>query len=230
MSPGSEAKRSGPQQENWRVGISGIVGSGPSDIDLGNKEGNFFECSFKRAMDNRIPSFNVVPSIGLVVPNREDSNLQLPLPPGMSFVERAPAPWGVPDSCSSYPRQSLAMKGIVDYPPFQVPANVIARPHVNSIHSVKSNDSECGGYMTAFFHSMPNGGPNRDPIERRLRSQERNRLAAMKSRQRKKKEWERLIKAESALLTENASLKEELGRLREELLRMREDRSEIRDS
>lgn len=47
-----------------------------------------------------------------------------------------------------------------------------------------------------------------ESVQRRARSQEKNRIAAMKSRQRKKKEWDRLIDAEKALRAENELLKQ----------------------
>mgnify|MGYP001048067305 CR=1 FL=1 len=60
-------------------------------------------------------------------------------------------------------------------------------------------------------------------IEKQLRFQEKNRLAAMKSRQRKKKEWERLQQSEKALLDENRSLKERIAVLESEVRMLREN-------
>ena len=79
-----------------------------------------------------------------------------------------------------------------------------------------------GGGLNSFsssqYHSMPAQLFNwSDMLDKRQRSQERNRLAAMKSRQRKKKEWERLLQVEASLMDENAKLKQELNRLQEEL-------------
>lgn len=60
-------------------------------------------------------------------------------------------------------------------------------------------------------------------IEKQLRFQEKNRLAAMKSRQRKKKEWERLQQSEKALLDENRSLKERIAVLESEVRMLRDN-------
>lgn len=54
-------------------------------------------------------------------------------------------------------------------------------------------------------------------LEKQLKSQEKNRLAAMKSRQRKKQEWERLVDAEKELLNENQRLRQRIVSLEAEL-------------
>lgn len=59
-------------------------------------------------------------------------------------------------------------------------------------------------------------------IEKQMRFQEKNRLAAMKSRQRKKQEWERLQDSEKELMDENRSLKERIAVLEGELRALRE--------
>lgn len=56
-----------------------------------------------------------------------------------------------------------------------------------------------------------------DSIEKQLKCQEKNRLAAMKSRQRKKKEWERLILSEKELLEENQRLLQRIQSLEAEI-------------
>jgi hypothetical protein len=60
-------------------------------------------------------------------------------------------------------------------------------------------------------------------LEKQLRFQEKNRIAAMKSRQRKKLEWERLQESERALLEENRSLKERIAVLEGEIRVLREN-------
>ena len=232
MSPGSEEsiKAICPKTDRRRVQISGIVGTVQNENNFEGNYGNLFECSFKRAVDSGIPLFNTVPSVGLVVPTREESNLQLPLPPGMALFERAPIPWCASDSCPPLSRHNFTVKNVIKCHPYQESVNMISLQQVSSIHPATSTDGDSAEFVSSFFHSVPNGGSVSDPVERRLRSQERNRLAAMKSRQRKRNEWERLLKSEAALLCENATLKKELICLRDEVLRMKEDRSKLRDS
>lgn len=59
-------------------------------------------------------------------------------------------------------------------------------------------------------------------LEKQMRFQEKNRIAAMKSRQRKKQEWERLQISEKSLLEENRSLKERIAVLEGEIRVLRE--------
>jgi hypothetical protein len=59
-------------------------------------------------------------------------------------------------------------------------------------------------------------------LEKQLKSQEKNRLAAMKSRQRKKLEWERLVDAEKELLNENQKLRQRIVSLETELETLKE--------
>ena len=59
-------------------------------------------------------------------------------------------------------------------------------------------------------------------LEKQLKSQEKNRLAAMKSRQRKKQEWERLVDAEKELLNENQKLRQRIVNLEAELEALKE--------
>lgn len=62
-------------------------------------------------------------------------------------------------------------------------------------------------------------------MEKQMRFQEKNRIAAMKSRQRKKQEWERLQVSEKSLLEENRSLKERIAVLEGEIRVLRESQS-----
>lgn len=57
-----------------------------------------------------------------------------------------------------------------------------------------------------------------DTVHRRARLQEKNRQAAIRSRQRKKAEWDRLVNAEVALLEENLHLKSRIAELEKRLL------------
>lgn len=59
-------------------------------------------------------------------------------------------------------------------------------------------------------------------LEKQLKSQEKNRLAAMKSRQRKKQEWERLVDAEKELRNENQRLRQRIVSLETELETLKE--------
>jgi len=59
-------------------------------------------------------------------------------------------------------------------------------------------------------------------MEKQMRFQEKNRLAAMKSRQRKKQEWERLQSNEKALVEQNRSMKERIAVLEGEIRVLRE--------
>lgn len=58
-------------------------------------------------------------------------------------------------------------------------------------------------------------------LEKQLRFQEKNRIAAMKSRQRKKQEWERLQNNEKILSEENRRLKDRIAELEKEVRSLR---------
>jgi len=60
-------------------------------------------------------------------------------------------------------------------------------------------------------------------VEKQIRFQEKNRIAAMKSRQRKKQEWERLQASEKALAEENRCMKERIAVLEGEIRVLREN-------
>lgn len=85
-------------------------------------------------------------------------------------------------------------------------------------------------------HSMSSMEPSNHPVwaasiqqakastlEKQMRFQEKNRIAAMKSRQRKKQEWERLQDSERSLTEENRSLKERIAVLEGEIRVLREN-------
>lgn len=240
-----------PKKGDWRLGISFITGDCESSFPL-QKDSNYFEQSFERAVEadaTKIPL--TVPSISNRVPSRSGSSVQLPLPRGMGLNGGAAAAaafsqatWmatgrhgstaqgpllagsGAEETCLESLRNSTVPSSTNNGCGTIV--NTISTGNTYDHHHAYQALMPTGNY----HHSMPVGiFPERDTLERRSRSQERNRLAAMKSRQRKKKEWERLVQSEALLREENTQLKQEVARLREQLLAHsnEEDGSRVRE-
>lgn len=211
-----------PKNNNWRLGISFITSDSESAFPF--KDGNCFERSFEKAVEaegTKIPF--TVPSISNRVPSLSSSNLQLPLAHGMkanAILSRAT--WMATQHDLGQKPPGAAESSLEALCHSAVPS---ARDHatgitIDSIATMPSYDHSYHSMipMGGYHHSLPTGSfSGKESLERRSRSQERNRLAAMKSRQRKKKEWERLINSESLLREENTQLKQEVARLREQL-------------
>jgi len=132
----------------------------------------------------------------------------------------------------------------------QAPSNCVLPPHLipNALHSYNGGmvpypmqtngqyqnvitGSSVGGFNTGAagsgrFATLTNAWAL-DPTlgRRKQQSQERNRIAAIRSRQRKKQEWERLVQAESDLRRENIELKQQLARIQQEFLHYQQEHS-----
>lgn len=196
------------------------------------KCGNYFERSFERAVREEIPKFHQSEACC------HGETPQLPVPPGLTYNvpppnSALPRPWhpalnSVPSGSSTYipscnggiPVSNLLASPVA--PKLSgntIPVTLGHYPNAElffptpylSDGATSATEHEVRG-PGKFFLSMPQG-IERDSMERRMRSQERNRLAAMKSRQRKKKEWERLLESEKSLASENTELKKEISTL-----------------
>lgn len=205
------------------------------------KCGNYFERSFERAVQEETPKFHQAEACC------QSETLQLPVPPGLTYnvLPRNPAlsrPWhptltSVPSERSTYisgcggglPVSNLLASPVtpkvsgnaisVTIGQYPNPELFFPTPY-HSDEGTLAPDHHMRG-PGKFFLSMPQG-IERDSVERRMRSQERNRLAAMKSRQRKKKEWERLLESEKSLALENVELKKEVSTLLEKIALLEE--------
>jgi hypothetical protein len=183
--------------------------------------GNFFEQSFEKALG---VTHSKAPTIANIVcsDNEDDRRLRafLPFPRGMNSSQLS----------SVTPRHSSESYYVSYNSSFVVPVennrNVVdpIAPAVDSCRydSIPDDSSTEGSSAPAYFNSMPQPEGQIDIYGRRLRSQEKNRIAAMRSRQRKKKEWERLVKSELSLRQENVRLKEEMDNLQDELQKLRD--------
>lgn len=200
--------------------------------------GNSFERSFESAIQDE-------KSARVLAAKNDLQVLQLPMPRGMSLN-------GQPDPVISRPwrpfesiaQPTFSLPGTHQQPVIAnvnstaVPTTTTNGPAFVPSASVLIPDGRfapLGSYRHSYaretllessppgkhFISMPMGAGN-ESTERRLRSQERNRLAAMKSRQRKKKEWERLLDLEKLLSIENDELKKEVTSLRDEVIALQD--------
>lgn len=160
----------------------------------------------------------------------------LPVPPGMGHDRgghEVSRPW-----------QSANMESFICHPNFAIgtatdfPASIPSVPRGIDTTSPTFSTNFVGPFCSTTSDNVPvylsappesyfasNSPSGTGSLERRLRSQERNRIAAMKSRQRKKKEWERLMDSEAALARENTRLKEEVMRLRNEIQQLNGSRT-----
>lgn len=222
-----------PKKGDWRLGISFITGDCEAPYPP-QKDSNYFEQSFERAVEANAAKIPLtVPSISSRVPSRSDSNVQLPLPRGMGLSGGAfsKATWMATGHRSGAVQGALLAGSGAEEPCLESHRNSTVPSAVNNGGgSIVNSASTINTYdhhhvyqalmpTGNYHHSMPVGVlSERDTLERRSRSQERNRLAAMKSRQRKKREWERLVQSETLLREENVQLKQEIARLREQLL------------
>lgn len=206
-----------------------ISGKGHLERHVQPEVNGYYEQSYQRGFQiEASPSFITVPNLVRAKDLWDSKPPQLPLPPGMSFsghLNTLPRPWRPFGSYSISRLSNVTMGTSMDFPE-AIPSisNVTTGDPSPGYHSVQSDGAPMhfSENSAPCFNSLPYRSRT-DPNERRIRSQERNRIAAMKSRQRKKREWERLIDSEATLLQENIKLKEEVLRLREELRRLTND-------
>lgn len=179
---------------------------------------NQFEKSFERAFDRVGKTTSIANILCYESGEMVKEKSFLPVPPGMSTI---------PFLQSSYPHDSQTLSSLSG---FAVPCNFFklqhqscgpqVTPSVNSTHSEVLSSTGIDAVDGGYYYSVSQQDEGMETLERRLRSQERNRIAAMRSRQRKKKEWERLIESEHLLRQENASLRNEIDGLQEEIRKL----------
>lgn len=211
------------------------IAPGITPVITSHGDVNFFEKSFEKAMaspdeqpNTKLPSLKGLPalnsklklnSIQLISPpsdpgsqSGQDYKLSYHQPPAapQQSVQMGPFP-GAPLTSTFMTHQP----GMMTFPmvPVMSGAPMMAKAGVETANRVTGADPNWAASIQQAKASS---------LEKQMRFQEKNRIAAMKSRQRKKKEWERLQESEKTLLEENRSLKERIAILEGEIRVLRE--------
>lgn len=184
----------------------------PNNFYIPSSQHNHFEKSFQQVIESNSRPIHMVPSISECFTSNSPmfpSTTSLPLPPGMRIHHCGP---------DKYQAE------FTTYDDVKMPNSIFSDSIIHNKGNMPSymatkNSSGVQNMSTPITRTLSLNDPKKEEYKR-SRCQERNRLAAMKSRQRKKKEWERLVTLEAHLAQENAVLKEEISRLKDEILKL----------
>ncbi len=218
------------------------IGPGITPIITSHGDVNFFEKSFEQALSpllegstSKLPPLKGVPalnsklklnSIQLISPPSDcGSSLSLPLSIAPEYIKGQQRVVNQPSE--DYMLDRAPQSKLLNIPStffdgkytseLHGPVAFVHRP-LTSVHVQQSMNHDTGAPVWANSLQQAKSCS----LEKQLKFQEKNRIAAMKSRQRKKKEWERLQSTERILLEENRMLKERIAILESEIRVFRE--------
>lgn len=192
----------------------------PNNFYISSSQHNHFEKSFQQVIESNSRPIHMVPSISECFTSNSPifpSSTSLPLPPGMRIHHYGPDKF----------QPELHV-----YDDVKMPSSIFSDSIIHNKGNMPSyvtikNSASVQNTSTPVMRSLTLNDPKNEEYKR-SRSQERNRLAAMKSRLRKKKEWERLVTLETLLAQENGLLKEENSKLKEEISKLKEENLKLK--